>query len=237
MKEFIGEVLGTFILVLLGNGVVAANVLKKTKSENAGWITIVLGWGIAVMVAVYISGFISGAHLNPAVTIAMTVLGNLSITNAINYIIAQFLGAMLASLVLYLHYYPHWRETADSSTILACFSTGPAIRHTWSNILGEALGTAILVITVMSIAPNNVAPGLGALIVGIVVFAVGFSLGSTTGYAINPARDLGPRIIHAILPLPNKGDSDWEYAWIPVIGPIIGGVLGALLYQFILNFI
>ncbi|MDG3132777.1 aquaporin family protein [Streptococcus suis] len=237
MKEFIGEVLGTFILVLLGNGVVAANVLKKTKSENAGWIAIVLGWGIAVMVAVYISGFISGAHLNPAVTIAMTVLGNLSIASAINYIIAQFLGAMLASLVLYLHYYPHWRETADSSTILACFSTGPAIRHTWSNILGEALGTAILVITVMSIAPNNVAPGLGALIVGIVVFAVGFSLGSTTGYAINPARDLGPRIIHALLPLPNKGDSDWEYAWIPVIGPIIGGILGALLYQFILNFV
>lgn len=218
MKEFIGELLGTFILVLLGNGVVAANILKKTKSENSGWIAIVLGWGIAVMVAVYVSGFISGAHLNPAVTIAMTVLGNLSVTSAVNYILAQFIGAMLASVILYLHYYPHWRETKDAATILACFSTGPAIRHTWSNVLGEALGTAILVITVMSIAPNNVVSGLGALIVGIVVFAIGFSLGSTTGYAINPARDLGPRIMHAILSIPNKGDSDWTYAWIPVAG-------------------
>ena len=235
MVEFIGEVLGTFVLVLLGNGVVAANLLRKTKSENSGWMTIVFGWGIAVMVAVYISGFLSGAHLNPAVTIAMLALGNMNLGMAISYLLAQFAGAMLASGVLYLHYYPHWKETEDSRIILACFSTGPAIRHTWSNLLGEALGTAILVITVMSIAPNQVAPGLGALIVGIVVLSVGFSLGSTTGYAINPARDLGPRLMHAILPIPNKVGSDWGYAWIPVVGPILGGLVGALLYQSILN--
>ncbi|VHF36753.1 Glycerol uptake facilitator protein [Streptococcus pyogenes] len=148
---------------------------------------------------------------------------------------AQFLGAMLGALVLYLHYYPHWKETKDAGTILACFSTGPAIRHTWSNLLGEALGTAVLVITAMAIGPNKVAAGFGPIIVGFVVMAVGFSLGATTGYAINPARDLGPRIMHALLPIPNKGDSDWSYAWIPVLGPILGGVAGALIYQVILN--
>lgn len=235
MKEFIGELLGTFILVLLGNGVVSACLLKKSKAENSGWIAIVLGWGIAVTVAVYISGFLSGAHLNPAVTIAMATLGNISWSLAATYILAQFIGAMLASVVLYLHYYPHWKVTEDSETILACFATGPAIRHTWSNLFGEALGTAVLVITIMAITPNNVAPGLGAIIVGFVIFAVGFSLGGTTGYAINPARDLGPRIIHAILPIPNKGKSDWSYAWIPVVGPIIGGVVGALIYNAVLT--
>lgn len=234
---FIGELLGTFILVLLGNGVVSACVLTKTKAQNSGWIAIVLGWGIAVSIAVYVSGFISGAHLNPAVTLAMAAVGSLSWSQVVTYLIAQFLGAMLAALVLYWHYYPHWKETKDADTILACFSTGPAIRHTWSNLLGEALGTAILVITVMAIGPNKVADGFGPLIVGLVVMAVGFSLGATTGYAINPARDFGPRIMHAILPISNKGDSDWSYAWIPVVGPIVGGVAGALLYQAILNMI
>ncbi|VHF34981.1 Glycerol uptake facilitator protein [Streptococcus pyogenes] len=229
--NFIGELLGTFILVLLGDGVVSACILNKTKAQNSGWIAIVLGWGIAVTVAVYISGFMSGAHLNPAVTLAMTAIGSLPWSQVVTYLVAQFLGA----LVLYLHYYPHWKETKDAGTILACFSTGPAIRHTWSNLLGEALGTAVLVITVMAIGPNKVAAGFGPIIVGFVVMAVGFSLGATTGYAINPARDLGPRIMHALLPIPNKGDSDWSYAWIPVLGPILGGVAGALIYQVILN--
>nr|WP_278924921.1 MIP/aquaporin family protein [Streptococcus canis] len=233
--NFIGELLGTFILVLLGDGVVSACVLNKTKAQNSGWIAIVLGWGIAVTVAVYISGFMSGAHLNPAVTLAMAAVGSLPWSQVLIYLVAQFLGAMLGALVLYLHYYPHWKETKDAGTILACFSTGPAIRHTWSNLFGEALGTAVLVITVMAIGPNKVAAGFGPLIVGVVVMAVGFSLGATTGYAINPARDLGPRIMHALLPIPNKGDSDWPYAWIPVLGPILGGVAGALIYQLILN--
>ncbi|HEP6117821.1 TPA: aquaporin family protein [Streptococcus pyogenes] len=226
--NFTGELLGTFILVLLGDGVVSACILNKTKAQNSGWIAIVLGWGIAVTVAVYISGFMSGAHLNPAVTLAMAAIGSLPWSQVVTYLVAQFLGAMLGALVLYLHYYPHWNETKDAGTILACFSTGPAIRHTWSNLFGEALGTAVLVITVMAIGPNKVAAGFGPIIVG-------FSLGATTGYAINPARDLGPRIMHALLPIPNKGDSDWSYAWIPVLGPILGGVVGALIYQVILN--
>lgn len=233
--NFTGELLGTFILVLLGDGVVSACILNKTKAQNSGWIAIVLGWGIAVTVAVYISGFMSGAHLNPAVTLAMAAIGSLPWSQVVTYLVAQFLGAMLGALVLYLHYYPHWKETKDAGTILACFSTGPAIRHDWSNLLGEALGTAVLVITVMAIGPNKVAAGFGPIIVGFVVMAVGFSLGATTGYAINPARDLGPRIMHALLPIPNKGDSDWSYAWIPVLGPILGGVAGALIYQVILN--
>lgn len=233
--NFTGELLGTFILVLLGDGVVSACILNKTKAQNSGWIAIVLGWGIAVTVAVYISGFMSGAHLNPAVTLAMAAIGSLPWSQVVTYLVAQFLGAMLGALVLYLHYYPHWKETKDAGTILACFSTGPAIRHTWSNLFGEALGTAVLVITVMAIGPNKVAAGFGPIIVGFVVMAVGFSLGATTGYAINPARDLGPRIMHALLPIPNKGDSDWSYAWIPVLGPILGGVTGALIYQVILN--
>ncbi|HER0776332.1 TPA: aquaporin family protein [Streptococcus pyogenes] len=233
--NFIGELLGTFILVLLGDGVVSACILNKTKAQNSGWIAIVLGWGIAVTVAVYISGFMSGAHLNPAVTLAMAAIGSLPWSQVVTYLVAQFLGAMLGALVLYLHYYPHWKETKDAGTILACFSTGPAIRHTWSNLLGEALGTAVLVITVMAIGTNKVAAGFGPIIVGFVVMAVGFSLGATTGYAINPARDLGPRIMHALLPIPNKGDSDWSYAWIPVLGPILGGVAGTLIYQVILN--
>ncbi|HFX5459577.1 TPA: MIP/aquaporin family protein [Streptococcus pyogenes] len=235
MMNFIGELLGTFILVLLGDGVVSACILNKTKAQNSGWIAIVLGWGIAVTVAVYISGFMSGAHLNPAVTLAMAAIGSLPWSQVVTYLVAQFLGAMLGALVLYLHYYPHWKETKDAGTILACFSTGPAIRHTWSNLLGEALGTAVLVITVMAIGTNKVAAGFGPIIVGFVVMAVGFSLGATTGYAINPARDLGPRIMHALLPIPNKGDSDWSYAWIPVLGPILGGVAGTLIYQVILN--
>ncbi|WP_324291848.1 MIP/aquaporin family protein [Streptococcus dysgalactiae] len=235
MMNFIGELLGMLILVLLGDGVVSACILNKTKAQNSGWIAIVLGWGIAVTVAVYISGFMSGAHLNPAVTLAMAAIGSLPWSQVVTYLVAQFLGAMLGALVLYLHYYPHWKETKDAGTILACFSTGPAIRHTWSNLLGEALGTAVLVITVMAIGPNKVAAGFGPIIVGFVVMAVGFSLGATTGYAINPARDLGPRIMHALLPIPNKGDSDWSYAWIPVLGPILGGIAGALIYQVILN--
>ncbi|MCQ9210485.1 MIP/aquaporin family protein [Granulicatella seriolae] len=237
MQNFIGEFLGTFILVLLGNGVVAGNVLSKTKEEGTGWVAIVLGWGLAVTIAVYISGFISPAHLNPAVTLAMAATGSLPWVDVVPFIIAQFLGAMLASVVLWLHYLPHWGQTKDPGNILASFSTGPAIRDTGSNLLGEAIGTAVLVMGIMAIGPSMVSAGLGPIIVGLIVGAIGFSLGSTTGYAINPARDLGPRIMHAILPIKGKGDSDWSYSWIPVVGPIIGGVAGALIYQAIMGFI
>ncbi|MDQ8765172.1 MIP/aquaporin family protein [Streptococcus ruminantium] len=233
--NLIGELLGTFLLVLLGNGVVASCILSKTKSENSGWLTIVLGWGVAVTIAAYASGIFSPAHLNPAVTIAMASIGSLSWTEVPGFLLAQFAGAMLASVVLYLHFYPHWKETKDSATILGTFATGPALRHTPSNLLGEILGTAVLVIGILAIGPNKVSAGLGPIIVGFIVFAVGFSLGSTTGYAINPARDLGPRIIHALLPIPNKGDSDWAYSWIPVVGPILGGIIGAGLYTLLLN--
>lgn len=233
--NFIGEFLGTMVLVLLGDGVVSGVVLNKTKAQNSGWVVIVLGWGLAVTIAVYMTGFMSGAHLNPAVTLAMASIGTLPWGQVPIYLIAQMLGAICGAILLFLHYYPHWKETPDSASILGCFATAPAIRHTWSNFLGEALGTAILVITVMALGPNKLSSGFGAMIVGFVVMVVGFGLGGTTGYAINPARDLGPRIAHAFLPIPNKGDSDWGYSWIPVLGPIVGGVLGALLYNVILG--
>lgn len=234
MQEFIGEFLG-IILVLLGDGVVAGNVLKGTKEEGTGWTSIVLGWGIACTIAVYVAGLFSPAHLNPAVALAMATTGALAWGKVALYLTAQFLGAMAAALLLWLHYYPHFKETKDAAAILGMFSTAPALRHTPSNLLGEALGTAVLMMTVMAIGPNQVAAGFGPIIVGLVVLAVGFSLGPTTGYAINPARDLGPRIIHALLPIPNKGASDWGYAWIPVLGPIVGGTAGALIYQLLLT--
>ncbi|MRJ48028.1 MIP/aquaporin family protein [Fundicoccus ignavus] len=237
MVEIYGEAIGTFILVLLGNGVVAGNVLNKTKGGNTGWIMITLGWGLAVTIAVYASGIMGPAHLNPAVTIAMAAVGALPWSSVPGYILAQMAGAMLASIFVWAHYYPHWEETKDPGTILATFSTGPAIRHTASNVIGEAIGTAILIIVVMAMGPNNLTSGLGPMVVGFVVTSVGLSLGGTTGYAINPARDLGPRIMHAILPIANKGDSDWGYAWIPVVGPILGAVVGALLYNMALALI
>lgn len=235
MNNFIGELLGTFVLVLLGDGVVGGNVLKGTKEEGTGWNAIVIGWGVACTIGIYVSDMLSPAHLNPAVTFAMAATGNLAWSQVPVFLAGQFLGAMLAACALWLHYYPHFKETTDKGAILGTFSTAPAIRNTPSNIFGEALGTAILVITVMSIGPNKVASGFGPIIVGLVVIAVGYSLGSTTGYAINPARDLGPRIMHALLPIPNKGDSDWSYSWIPVLGPIAGGVVGALIYNVVLG--
>lgn len=237
MNALIGEFFGTMIMVLLGNGVVAGNILHKTKEEGTGWTAIVLGWGVAVTIAVYIAGVVCPGHLNPAVTIALAAAGMFPIEQVPSFVLAQTLGAAAGAVLVWLHYYPHWKETKDAPTILGCFSTAPAIRHTWSNVLDEALGTAVLVICVMALGPNNLASGLGPIVVGLVVIVVGFSLGATTGYAINPARDLGPRIMHAILPITNKGDSDWGYAWIPVVGPIVGGVCSALLYQAFLTLI
>ncbi len=234
MTEFYGELIGTFILIVLGDGVVANISLNKSKGQGAGWVAVALGWGFAVAVAVYVSGFMSGAHLNPAVTVGLAMAGMFPWGSVASYIVAQMLGAMAGALLVWVHYYSHWKETEDAATILGVFSTGPAIRKTVPNLIGEVIGTAILIIGVMAMGPNKLTSGLGAIVVGIIITAIGFGLGGTTGYAINPARDLGPRIMHQILPIANKGDSDWSYSWIPIVGPLIGAVLGALLYNLVL---
>ncbi len=229
--QFLGEFIGTFILILLGNGIVCAVSLKKTKAEGAGWIAIAFGWGLAVMLGVYSSSFMSAAHLNPAVTIGMALIGNISWSLVLPYIAGQFLGAMLASFILWLFYYPHWAETKDAAVILGCHSTGPAIRHFPSNFFGEVIGTMVLLIGILSFGRNHLADGLSPALVGGLITAIGFSLGATTGYSLNPARDLGPRIMHALLPIKNKGTSDWGYSWVPVLGPLVGGALGCLIFN------
>lgn len=234
MTELLGEFIGTLILVLLGDGVVANNSLRKSKGENAGWLSITIGWGLAVTLAVYISGFLSPAHLNPAVTVAMAATGSLPWASVVPYIIAQVLGAIVGATLVWINYLPHFKETEDEAAILGIFATAPAIRHTPANFISEMIGTAVLVIGVIAMGPNNLTSGLGAMVVGVIVAAIGFSLGGPTGYAINPARDLGPRIAHAILPIANKGGSDWGYSWIPVVAPIAGGLVGALLYSLVL---
>ena len=248
MQSLLAEVVGTMILVLLGDGVVANVVLNKTKGNNSGWIVITAGWGIAVTVAVYAVGRISGAHLSPAVTIALAAVGSFPWTQVPGYIAAQMLGAILGATLVWLMYLPHWRETADPAAKLAVFCTGPAIRSTGANFISEAIGTAVLIFGILAIAANAqqtltkpgeidlsfvFSRGLQPLMVGVLVFGIGLSLGGPTGYAINPARDLGPRIAHAILPVAGKGSSDWGYAWIPVVAPIVGGLAGAGLYTLV----
>ncbi len=239
MVQLLGEFIGTFVLILLGNGVVSGVVLKKTKATGAGWIAITLGWGFAVMMGVYVSGFMSPAHLNPAVTIAMALIGSFSWSMVVPYIIAQMLGAMVASIVLYLMYLPHYKETEEPADILGTFATGPAIRNNFSNVFSEIVGTAMLVIAILAFGQYDITQtsGVSPMLVGAIITAIGLSLGATTGYALNPARDLGPRIMHAILPIEGKGDSDWSYAWIPIVGPIVGGGLGAILFQAVINFV
>lgn len=236
MGMYLGEFIGTLILILLGDGVVANVVLKKSKGENGGWIVITAGWAFAVAIAVYVTGWVCGAHLNPAVTLGLAAIGSFSWGLVPGYIIAQLTGAFAGAILVYLSYRDHFAATDDADAKLAVFSTGPAIRNTTSNIITEIIGTALLVLGVLGITnANNNVGALGALLVGVLVWAIGLSLGGPTGYAINPARDLGPRIAHAILPIPNKRDSDWGYALIPVIAPIIGGVIGAFIYQFFLK--
>lgn len=232
MNTFLAETIGTAILIILGDGVVAGVLLAKSKAQNAGWIVITAGWGFAVAVAVYAVGSFSGAHINPAVTIGFAANGTLPWGDVPVYLAGQFVGAFIGAVVVYLHYLPHWGATDDPGLKLAVFSTGPAIRNPVSNTLSEVIGTFVLVFGVLAIVANAEpgSSGLTPLLIGILVFAIGLSLGGPTGYAINPARDLGPRIAHAVLPIAGKGSSDWEYSWVPVAGPIIGGVLGALAY-------
>jgi glycerol uptake facilitator protein len=230
---FGAETIGTAILILLGDGVVAAVLLAQSKAQNGGWIVITFGWGMAVAMAVYAVGQFSGAHLNPAVTLGFAVIGNTEWSDVPKYFAGEFCGAFIGALLVAAAYSNHWRPTEDPGLKLAVFSTAPAIRNTAANIVTEIIGTFLLVFGVLAIVANK-APGvtgLTPLLVGLLVLAIGLSLGGPTGYAINPARDLGPRIIHAILPIPGKGPSDWGYAWIPVVAPLIGGVRGALAFD------
>jgi glycerol uptake facilitator len=238
MSPFLAELLGTMLLIILGDGVVANVVLNRTKGQNSGWIVITAGWAFAVTVAVYAVGSFSGAHINPAVTIALAVIGKFAWAKVPLYIAAQLLGAFLGSAIVWLAYLPHWAVTESAGSKLAVFSTGPAIRNPTANLLTEVIGTFVLVLGVVTIlTPKNLNPthgwdvGFGPFLVGILVWAIGLSLGGPTGYAINPARDLGPRVAHALLPIAGKGASDWGYAWIPVVGPIIGGLIAAVVYQ------
>jgi glycerol uptake facilitator protein len=227
------ETIGTALLVLLGDGVVAAVLLAKSKAENSGWIVITFGWGMAVMLGAYAVGQFDGAHLNPAVTFGVWVNGGIDGGDVPKYLIGEFLGAFVGATLVFVAYYQHFAETEDPGLKLAVFSTGPAIRNYFFNLLTEIIGTFVLVFGILAILANKATgvSGLNALLVGLLVFGIGLSLGGPTGYAINPARDLGPRIMHAILPIPGKGTSDWAYAWVPVVGPLIGGVLGGAAFH------
>lgn len=244
MSTFTAEMIGTMILIVLGDGVVANVLLNKSKAQNAGWIVITAGWGFAVAIAVYAVGRFSGAHINPAVTIGLASIGGLDWADVPTYLAGQMVGAFIGAVVVYLHFLPHWRETADAGLKLAVFSTGPAIRNRGANVISEVIGTFVLVFGVLAITSNFGASvmteqplqqafstAFPPLLVGFLVWAIGLSLGGPTGYAINPARDLGPRIAHAVLPIAGKGDSDWSYAWVPVVAPIAGGILGAGLWN------
>lgn len=232
MNPFLGELIGTAILILLGNGVVANVLLSGTKGQNAGWIVIAWGWGMAVFVAVFTVAAFSGAHINPAVTIGLAIAGKFDWASVPMYLVAQFAGGAIGATMVWLFYRPHFAATEDYDLKFACFCTAPAIRDVVSNLFSEIVGTFLLVFAVLFLAVSVFGLGaLDALPVGLLVFAIGLSLGGTTGYAINPARDLAPRIMHWILPMPGgKRDSDWSYAWIPILGPVIGAALAALLY-------
>lgn len=229
--KFLSEVFGTMFLILLGDGVVAGVLLARSKAQNSGWIVITTAWAFAVFVGVAVAGPFSGAHINPAVTISLAVAGSLDWGLVPTYIIGQFIGAFIGAALVAVHYWDHFRETEDTKLKLAVFSTAPNIRNYGLNLVSEIIGTFVLVFVVLAFGANKGLAGLGPLAVAILVWVIGLSLGGTTGYAINPARDLGPRIIHAVLPIPGKGDSDWEYSWVPVVGPIIGGVIAAIVYQ------
>jgi len=241
MTPFIAEIIGTMLLILLGNGVVANVVLDETKGNDSGWIVITIGWGLAVFVGVVVAGPISGAHLNPAVSIGLAIEGSFAWSQVGPYVLAQMIGACLGATFVWLTYLDHFKATENLDGKLATFSTGPAIRKPISNLITEAIGTFVLVFAVLFLAGPTMSDGnageyliglgsIGAIPVAFIVMAIGLSLGGPTGYAINPARDLGPRIMHTILPIGSKRNSDWGYSWIPIVGPILGAAIAALLY-------
>ncbi len=241
MNEFTAEFIGTMILVLLGDGVVANVCLKGTKGNGGGWVVITLGWGLAVFAAVVISGEFSGAHINPAVTIGLAVAKTFPWSKVPLFIVAQLLGGAAGALLVWLFYRDHYEMTTDKDTILATFATGPTVRKPLSNVFSEIIGTFVLILAVLYICGPKVASttgeievgmgSLGAIPVAFIVMGIGMSLGGTTGYAINPARDLGPRLIHQLVPIKHKGPSDWAYSWVPVVGPILGALLAAFVYS------
>lgn len=245
MSPITAEFLGTTLLVLFGNGVVANVVLSKTKGHNAGWIVITAGWALAVYIGAFCSEKASGAHLNPAVTLAMLTAGKIGGGKAVEYLAAQMAGAMLGAVLVYLFYREHFAASEDADGKLACFCTAPNIRNQGQALFCEALGTFVLVLPIFLMTPASITVSgttdptpiglgsLGLLPVALLLFGIGLSLGGTTGYAINPVRDLGPRIVHALLPIPGKRDSDWSYAWVPVIGPILGGILAAIVSRWL----
>lgn len=247
MTVYLAEAIGTMILVILGNGVVANVLLNRSKGQHSGWIVITTGWGLAVAVAVYSVGRISGAHINPAVTFGLASIGAFSWFQVPGYVIAQMIGAVLGAVIVYLVYLPHWAETQDTGVKLAAFSTAPAIPNGAANFVTEVIATAMLLFGILAISANSAGfaspgevdlsvvfrMGLQPLLVGFLVWSIGLSLGGPTGYAINPARDLGPRIAYAFLPIQGKGKADWGYSWIPVVAPIVGGILGALLFTIV----
>jgi len=228
MSVYLAEFIGTAILIFFGVGVNASVNLNKSFSKNAGWLTITFGWGLGVMLGAYAVGSVSGAHLNPAVTIAFASIGDLAWNLVPGYILAQVAGAMFGSLLVFLMYSPHWKETQEDK--LGIFATGPAIDSKGQNLLSELIGTFFLVFGIMAINANELSPGFGPFAVGLLIVALGISAGGATGYAINPARDLGPRLAYIILPVGGEKDGNWGYAWVPVVGPIIGAVLAALVY-------
>src|SRR6476659_1019554 len=240
MSPFLAELIGTMILIVLGDGVVANVVLQRTKGHNGGWIVITAGWAAAVTIAVYCVSAVSGAHLNPAVTVALATTGVFDWAKVPMYIAAQIAGGFVGAVIVWLAYLPHFKATPDPISKLAVFSSTPAIRQPGANLVAEIIAGFTLVLALLAvISPGNFVPGsdlakgFAPFLVGVIVMAIGLSLGGPTGYAINPARDLGPRIAHAVLPIAGKGSSDWAYAWIPIVGPTIGGVLGALVYNLV----
>ena len=242
MSAYLAEFIGTMLLVILGDGVVANVLLTKSKGQNSGWIVITTGWALGVAVAVYMIGSFSGGHINPAATLGLAAIGKFPWASVGGYISAQILGGLLGGTIVWLAYHPHWKETSDPELKLAVFCTSPAIRTAPMNLMTEIIGTFVLVLGVLAIlSPNNLVPnsgfdkGLGPFLVGVLVWSIGLSLGGPTGYAINPARDFGPRLAHALLPIAGKGGSNWAYAWVPVVGPVIGGIFGALFYKVFWN--
>lgn len=235
MNTYLAEFIGTAILIVLGNGVVANTVLQKTKGQNGGWIVITFGWAVAVFVAVFCVAKYSGSHLNPAVTLALAVAGNFETSKVFGYILAQLLGAGFGAFLVWTFYKDHFDSTENSGEIQACFCTSPAIKNKYGNLWSEIFGTFIFIFAILNMtSPTDSLGALDALPVAFLVLAIGLSLGGTTGYAINPARDLGPRIAHALLPIKHKGSNDWSYSWIPIIGPFVGALLAVGIFNLLM---
>lgn len=235
MSKYVGEFLATLIFIWLGNGVVASVNLEKCKGKNGGWLVVTCAWGFAVTFSIYLFGDISGAHMNPVVTLASAMYGQFQWSMVPGYVIAQMFGAFFGSILVFLSYYNHWTDMNDSDIILACFCTSPAIKNRFANFLTEFLATTLLIFGLNRLGEIKMTEGLAPIITGCFIISIGLSLGSPTGFAMNPARDFGPRIAHSLLPITNKGESEWDYSWIPIVAPIFGGVIGGMLQKLVFS--